>query len=100
MPMLIAMPSKGASLHVRVAVIREFLARPALIFHSVGLRTVVTQSNACYTAAAASNSIISILDSADAVLGAVAMQITDTQELAVSLKSRPIKALGFLLAID
>jgi hypothetical protein len=94
------MPSKGASLHVCAAVIREFLASPAPIFHSAELRTVVTQPNTCYTAAAAPNSIISILDSADAVLGAVAMQTIDAQELAVSLKSRAIKALGFLLAID
>jgi hypothetical protein len=51
-------------------------------------------------AAATSNSVILIANFAHAVIGAVAVQLTCTQEPAVSMKSHAAKALGFLLDID
>jgi hypothetical protein len=49
---------------------------------------------------ATSNSIISIVSIAKAVIGAVAMQSTCTRELATSMESHAIKTLGLLLDIE
>jgi hypothetical protein len=91
--MPIAMLSKCAVLHVCGA-------RPAFTFHSVGLRKVVNQPSARCIAPATSNWLISIATIAAAVIGAVVTQSSYAQELALSMKSRATKTLGFLLGID
>jgi hypothetical protein len=50
--------------------------------------------------ATTSNSIISFVNIADRAVSPVAMQSTCTQDLATSMKSDPVKRLGFFLYID
>jgi hypothetical protein len=86
--------------HLSRPVIREFLDRPPLLFDSAGVGTVVTQQTARCTAAATSNSIISIANIADAFTRATAMQSICNWELTKNIKASAAKRPGFLLDID
>jgi hypothetical protein len=73
---------------------------PPLLFYSAGVSTIVKQPTARCTAAATSNSIISIANIADAFTRATAMQSICTWELTKNMKASAAKKLGFLLDID
>jgi hypothetical protein len=81
-------------------VVGEFLAHPALIFHVVGLGKVMRQPKARCIAVATSNSRISVVTIAHAVIGTVATKSASTQELTTSMKFQATKRPGFLLDID
>jgi hypothetical protein len=60
----------------------------------------VRQPNVRYIAAAASDSINSIVNIADAVIGAIAMQSTCSSQLAASMKLHATKTLGLVPDFD
>jgi hypothetical protein len=100
-PMTIALLSKGGIISlISGRRLRVPSTSPTLTFRSIGLTKVVKQSNGRCITAASSNSIISTVSLAEAVIAAVTMQCPHARQLDTAMTFHSIRATSFFLNID